>query len=304
MARTKQTVNNKLICTCCGKEKREMDFYMSNSQIHRATNRLSLCKDCLGDMYDKYYAKYKDIKLAIYYMCRCSFICFNISCFNAMSQELKNDNKDREPWRLYMTKLNSLGKKNGAGNDFDYSDSIEKLENNKNVIEDNDLDVESVIRWGNLPKQDLEFLDYNYTQWVTRHKCETRAEEILFGEICQTQLDIKKTRETGGDTTKKVESLQKLMGSANIRPLDQNALNVNENLMMWGTTVQTIEKDEPCEVFEDYRKKEYEDYMGYKGYFYNWVLRPLKNLLSGSKDFNVLQDEKDMDYEMSKTSNE
>lgn len=203
-----------------------------------------------------------------------------------------------------MTKLNSLGKKNGAGNDFDYSDSIEKLENNKNVIEDNDLDVESVIRWGNLPKQDLEFLDYNYTQWVTRHKCETRAEEILFGEICQTQLDIKKTRETGGDTTKKVESLQKLMGSANIRPLDQNALNVNENLMMWGTTVQTIEKDEPCEVFEDYRKKEYEDYMGYKGYFYNWVLRPLKNLLSGSKDFNVLQDEKDMDYEMSKTSNE
>ena len=297
---TKKNIQPKHICTCCGKEKKENDFYISNSKIHKATSRLSICKDCMGEIYNMYFEKYDDIKLALYYMCRCTFICFSLGCYNAVIQEI-NNGRNIEPWRLYMTKLNSLGRKNGAGDDFDSSDTLES-DGSENVesMQDEIVDDEVIARWGNLPKKDLKFLEYNYNQWITRHKCETRAEEILFAEICQTQLDIKKTRENGGDTTKKVEALQKLMGSANIRPLDQNALNVNENLMMWGTVVQTIEKEEPAEVFDDYRKKEYEDYMGYKKYFYNWVLRPLKNLLSGSKDFNIIKDEDLIDEEMNK----
>ena len=55
--------------------------------------------------------------------------------------------------------------------------------------------------------------------------------------------------------------------------------------------VATIEKNEPCEFFSEYRDKEYKDYMGYRKYFDNWVLRGLKNLLAGTKDFNIMLDE-------------
>ena len=188
-------------------------------------------------------------------MCRAVGICFNLGSYNAVLQEIQNG-KTTNVWQIYMTKLNSLGSKNGAGDDFDSSDSIDVKEIISNQNHDSNIDEEIIGRWGNLPISDLEFLEYNYTQWVTRHQCETRAEEILYEEICQMQLDIKKTRETGGDVMKKVEALQKLMSSANIRPLDQNALSVNENAMMWGTTVATVEKEEPCEYFEEYKRQQ------------------------------------------------
>lgn len=280
---------NKVICTCCGEESSERNFYISKSIIYKATSHLPICKKCLGNLYEKYYNKYQDYKLALYYMCRAVGICFNLGSYNAVLQEIQNG-KTTNVWQIYMTKLNSLGGKNGAGDDFDSSDSIDVKEIISNQNNDSNIDEEIIGRWGNLPISDLEFLEYNYTQWVTRHQCETRAEEILYEEICQMQLDIKKTRETGGDVMKKVEALQKLMSSANIRPLDQNALSVNENAMMWGTTVATVEKEEPCEYFEEYKRQQYKDYMGYRKYFDDWVLRPLKNLLSGSKDFNIIQE--------------
>lgn len=283
----------RLTCTCCGAEKREVDFYMSKAYIYKSTGRMPVCKKCLGEVYDRYYRDYEDEKVSLYYMCRALSICFSLSCFMGAIQETSTK-KTTPIWQIYMTKLNSLGSKNGAGVDFDASDSIERNEVSEN---DDETMINDIIKWGNLPKKDIEFLNSQYLSWITRSKCETRAEEILYEEICQMQLDIKKTRENGGDTVKKVEALQKLMASANIRPLDQNAMSVNENMMLWGTIVEAIERNEPCEYFDEEKRKEYKDFKGYRGYFTNWVARPLKNLLASHKDYNIIQDEEfDKDF--------
>ncbi len=278
---------NKYTCTMCGKSQNESNFYLSKSDIYKATGKLPICKSCMGELYDSYYKKYGNEKLALYYLCRKLDVCYNISSYNGVMNEIANG-KQTEAWRIYMTKLNSLGGKNGAGNTFDDSDNIsdEEKEEILNSVQ-GEIPQDMIIKWGRLPKDDLDFLESNYYQWVTRHKCETRAEEILFEEICQMQLDIKKTRENGGDTVKKVEALQKLFTSANIRPLEQSAINTAESTLIMGTIISTIEKNEPCEFFDKYRKKEYSDYMGYKKYFNNWLLRPLKNLMTGSKDFEI-----------------
>ena len=179
-------VANKLCCTCCGAEKREKEFYMSKAYIYKNIGKTPICKVCLGNVYDKYYNRYQNEKEALYYMCRAVSICFSMSCYNATMREISNG-KQSNIWQIYMTKLNSIGSKNGAGDDFDSSDNIES----KEIIYEDD-DSEASIRWGNLPKADLDFLEFNYNQWVTRHQCETRAEEILYEEITQLQLDIKK----------------------------------------------------------------------------------------------------------------
>lgn len=286
------TIKQKLTCSCCGKEKREADFYMSKAYIYKNIGRLPICKMCLGEVYDRYYNKYEDEKTALYYMCRATSLCFDLSCFMGAMQEIASG-KRSNIWQIYMTKLNSIGSKNGAGDDFDASDSIEI--DNTEYSEENDVD--DIMRWGNLPKKDIDFLNGQFASWITRHKCETRAEEILYEEICQMQLDIKKARENGGDTVKKVEALQKLMASANIRPLDQNAMSVNENMMLWGTIVEAIERNEPCEYFEEEKRKEYKDFKGYRSYFTNWVARPLKNLLASHKDYSIIPDEEfDKDF--------
>ena len=61
----KKEVNNKLICTCCGQESSEKNFYISKSFIYKATSHLPICKTCLGNLYDKYYDKYQDYKFSI-----------------------------------------------------------------------------------------------------------------------------------------------------------------------------------------------------------------------------------------------
>ena len=300
MAKTKiaekakdSNIKPKLTCSCCGEEKRESEFYISKAFIYKNTGRLPICKLCLGKVYDRYYDKYEDEKTALYYMCRATSLCFDLSCFMGAMQEISSGKKKSNVWQLYMTKLNSIGSKNGAGDDFDASDEIINSDGSNVDIED----TGDSMRWGNLPKRDVEFLNNQFNSWITRHKCETRAEEILYEEICHMQLDIKKTRESGGDAIKKVEALQKLMASANIRPLDQNAMSVNENMMLWGTIVEAIERTDPCEYFEEEKRKEYRDFKGYRGYFKNWVERPLRNLLASHKDYNIIPDEEfDKDF--------
>ena len=179
----------KLTCSCCGKEKRESEFYMSKAYIYKHIGRLPICKLCLGDVYDRYYNKYEDEKTALYYMCRATSICFNLSCFMGAMQEIAGGKKKSNVWQIYMTKLNSIGNKNGAGDDFDASDEIENTISSEEY--DYDGDIQDNMRWGNLPKKDIEFLNNQFNSWITRHKCETRAEEILYEEICQMQLDIK-----------------------------------------------------------------------------------------------------------------
>lgn len=258
----------------------EKNFYMASNLDFFANGRISICKDCLKEYVyidgEINLDRFKKILRMIDYPF------YN----NEFETALTGKN---ETVGSYFKNI-MLNHKGSTWNNGDLDSSVSLI--NNQLFESSNIEVtpEMVIRWGKLPKEDIEFLETNYYQWVTRHKCETKAEETLYAEITQMQLDIRKTRENGGDVTKKVEALQKLFQSANIRPLDQNAINSSENNMMIGTIISTIEKYEPSEYFDEYKKSQYKDYMGYKKYFTNWVQRPLKNLLSGSKDFNIVSE--------------
>lgn len=270
-------------CTICTSEKKEVDFYKSNSVIFSGIKRMCVCKDCLVDLYGDYVSRCNDTKQAVLKVCERFDVYFDDNLFYAVEQQAKA--KGSILIQIYFQKVNSLNQYSGLT-----YENIVRMES-KISVDNEDTDSEivknSALKWGRLAKDDIEFLESNYFQWTTRHQCQSRAEEILFEEICQIQLDIKKTRESNGDVVKKVEALQKLMTSANIRPLDQNAINSADSTLMMGTIISTIEKNDPCEFFDEYRKKQYSDFMGYKKYFDNWVIRPLKNLMTGSKDFNI-----------------
>lgn len=262
------------------------DFYSASNQEFFKNKKVHICKDCMKSFVymengEFNLDRFKKILMMIDY-----------PFYQMEFESALADKKDTIGIYFKNIQLNHKGA-TWTTSDSNYDKQIinnEIVENNFEITQD------MFVKWGKLPKDDIEFLENNYYQWTTRHQCSNRAEEILFEEICQMQLDIKKTRESSGDVIKKVEALQKLMTSANIRPLDQNAINTAENTLMIGTIISTIEKREPSEYFDEYRKKEYSDYMGYKKYFNLWILRPLKNLLANTKDFNVTyKEEKDGD---------
>lgn len=285
--------NDKQKCPCCGEIKNinTKNFYKSYSILYRNNkeNRMSICKECLLTIADNFKNKFNSESKGLYELCKLLDVYYEKNLFDsAKAQAIKTKSN---PYQIYFQKALSMPQyRDKIFMDSEYFDK--KLDTEEKM---DDCDYDKIIRWGNIPREDAEFLELNYNQWITRHKCETRAEEILYEQIVYMQLDIKQTRESGGDVVKKVEALQKLMASANIRPLDQNAMSINENMMLWGTITEAIEKNEPCEFFEEEKRKEYKDFKGYKTYFKNWVERPLKNLLASHKDYNIIPDEDDGD---------
>lgn len=303
MAGTKRKTTSKIeepkstiLCTCCGVEKAEKNFYMSKSYIYKAINKVPICKKCIGTVYDKYYEKNKIEKLSIYYMCRALGICFNLASFNGAISELEKGSKDTPIWQVYMTKLNSLGGVNGAGDDFDGSDNIdvEEVKENSSVI-----DKEVVKRWGrSFTDDELQWLEDDYLDWTTHNDCSKLSVQRLVQMICIKELEIRTARSKGDSTEKLEKALLTLMDNSSLTPKTMSAINETDSAKVYGIWLKDIEKYRPAEYFQD--KSIYFDFDHIKEYFERFILRPLKNLLTGSRDFdkefNVENDDDYVDY--------
>lgn len=275
----------KLQCYCCGKETKETDFYMSKSFSYKSIGRLPICKECLGNLYDKYFKKYNDSKLAIYYMCRSMDICFSNSCYVGVVSELEN-NPNKLAWKVYMTKLNSLGTSvNGDGIDFDSSDKLDIEKEKERVIEENDLPKDISRKWGSsYSKEDIMWLEDTYKEWTNKYKSDTLSEQKTFKLLTIKEYQINKAIENGNNTDKLEETYLKLMSAGNVTPRDSNASMDDENTKGLGVWTKDIEKYRPAEYFED--KKLYKDFDGLFEYLNRFVFRPLKNFLLKTKEYD------------------
>ncbi|WP_346938169.1 hypothetical protein [uncultured Clostridium sp.] len=282
MAKSNEDI--KMICSCCGKSKNKKDFYISKSFLHKGIERLPLCKECLGIVYDRYYKKYQDYKLSIYYMCRAVGICFNTSSYNAVIQEIENGNATL-PWKIYMTKLNSIGGKNGAGEDFDSSDYIDVESEVQNINIERGLDEETLKKWGvGYSEEDYYWLESTYKEWIEKYKSDTLSEQKTFKLLTIKEFQIMKSIEEGKITDKLEDTYLKLMSAGNVTPRDANASMDDENTKGLGVWTRDIEKYRPAEYFKD--KKMYRDFDGFIDYLNRFVFRPIKNFLMKTKEYD------------------
>ena len=171
------------------------DFYMSKSKLFAATGKLLVCKQCIDNLFNDYFALYGENKKAMYFLCRRLDVPFSIAAFNgATNHSIKTGWKI---WQSYFKEINSLGGTNNYGDCFDQSDDFlddENTENNNINLEKEYLYIsdELIRKWGNLPQQDIIFLEEQYREWCTRYDVSTKAMELLVQEICYQQLNIKR----------------------------------------------------------------------------------------------------------------
>jgi hypothetical protein len=93
-----------------------------------------------------------------------------------------------------------------------------------------------------------------------------------------------KTRAQGKPVDKLEDTFIKFMNAANVTPKDANAIADLDNSNSLGVWIKDIEKYRPAEYFEN--KKKYSDFDNLMDYLNRFILRPLKNLLTGSRDFD------------------
>jgi hypothetical protein len=187
-----------------------------------------------------------------------------------------------------LTALDKLGDaKNKAEKTADelqsnINDSLDESGKEEEIPED------YAFEWGEgLELKDYEYLEKEIEVWKKTHKCDNKAEETLLKEICLTKLDLRKARSTGDDKRVKdlTKSFQDLIKTAALDPAKANAASSGKMFDSFGVWIKDIEENRPAEWVED--KKLFEDVDNLDSYFKKYIVRPIKNFITGSRDFGV-----------------
>lgn len=278
-------------CRICMQTKPVNNFYETTDPFIDRNGYMSICKDCINDLYIKFFASEGTFEKAILRLCRILNIAFNQSAVQAtithIDKMMDRGKNTETPFGIYKSKVTSFSHLNkGAPLTF--------VEPGTTVVTDQLDDSEDSYDlkqfWGEgMNVADYEFLEREYSDWRKTHKSDTKAEITLLKEICFKQLEIRKLRLEGKSVDSALTGLQNLMKTASVDPAKANLASAGKTNETFGEFVRMIEEKEPAEVFGD--EKLFADFDGIERYMKNYILRPLRNFVLGSRDFNINEED-------------
>jgi hypothetical protein len=241
------------------------------------------CKECMNDYYQNKYGQFNgNVSKAIFVTCRRFNYPFNTIKLNEALNQLENKEGSRDKvFQIYMQKLFSRNFKDGDPACFDDGETEHIC-----LIANDEVAQEMIIKWiPGLPPEDYEFLECELEDWQKTHSCDNKAELTLLKHICLKELEIRKMQADHQDTSKALKDLQDLMKTANVDPAKANAASAGKSAECYGVWLKDFEEKEPAEWFEDQEK--FKDMDGLWDYIKNYIIRPIKNFFTGSRDFIV-----------------
>ena len=126
-----------------------------------------------------------------------------------------------------------------------------------------------------------------YDSWVTKYgEPEDKRQEELYVTICYMKLNLQKaTRSDAGGVGALANSYKQLIEAATTEIEDRKRkVEAEMELKPLGVLYRDIEQFTPAEFYKD--KKLYKDFDYLKEYVERFMKRPLKNLLTGSKELD------------------
>lgn len=282
--------DSKCVCCSCGEPLALTKFYKSNSVFY-ADGHLPICKECFSSKFGHFAAEYHSNKMAMQRMCMTFDIYFNETAFDSC------DTDDSTVLGNYFRKLNLSQHKGKTFEDsikegFDLSGDRKPVKETQEVVNvDNDdeenenadmIDPADIEKWGaGLEPTDYTILNSHYRLLSSSNpQCDGNA-EIFIIDLCYTKMQqMKAVRESRVDDYKKLtESYIKSFTQAGLKTVkDTNAM---EDFTI-GVNAETIEKYTPAEYYKN--RSLYKDHDNIGDYIDRFLLRPLRNLMRGTKD--------------------
>jgi hypothetical protein len=246
VARAKQKEINKLTCSSCGEEKIPTDYYTSNSPFHKHTGKQSVCKKCFWEFINGNVDK---LKIAL----RMIDKAFLNELLKSSLEEAEKNGKD--PIKIYMKNISMPQYKTHTWDDSDFEGfkPSKSISTKKQMIDDVEEDIEidkDDIKfmksfWGKgYELDDLIWLQSEYEDWTNRYECDSKGMETLIQEICKQQLDINIRRANGEKVDQQLKTLQDLLGSSNLKPVQETGANAVEQ-ESFGTLLKKYENEKP-----------------------------------------------------------
>jgi hypothetical protein len=290
----------KYYCRKCMKVLSADNFYNAyDGMIIDKNGKFSVCKKCIGDLYDYFYQQYESMEKTTHRMCQALNVRFTNEALDATKAHIQtlidNGKNVSAIFSIYLMKLTATKKSMDKGgiNDFQYED-VGTIFTEKQVdIKKIPIPQDVIEFWGNdIPEEDVLFLEKEFAEFKQTHSTDTRAEVVLLKQVCFNLLDIKKERLAGNNTIKLVKELQELMTKLAISPNVAKANALNAGGDSFGQWIADIEREEPAQWLKsDPRGEIYRDVGNTEEYFQKYIVRPLRGFITGSRDFNVDENE-------------
>lgn len=278
--------DNKYICCSCAESLNLTKFYKSNSDFF-SSGHLPICKECFGNKFWHFASIYHDKAKAMQRMCMAFDIYYDENLFNNC------DTDDDTVLGKYFRKLNMHQYNDKSFEDcvktgFDFlRDKKPSASAQSNTIGEqsddvNEIDPADIEKWGS----GFDGIDYNVLN--THYKllkaanpnCDSN-QEIFITDLCYTKMQQMKSVREGrvDDYNKLTDSYRKTFTQAGLKTVRDSSINEEFTI---GITAETIEKYTPAEYYKN--KELYHDFDNIGEYIERFLLRPLRNLMYGTKD--------------------
>ncbi|WP_025912060.1 hypothetical protein [Priestia flexa] len=275
---------NQKLCMKCEKVKTKSHFYKSMSEWH-GDSTFPYCKHCVKGL----------VNLDDEYAIHTFLIQLDRPFLSDLWEKAVND--DKETLGRYLAFFNVGGDKNKrykdgeiygiVNNEVSHSDNPESVTQIK-VSENFKVSPEMKKKWGESWNDgDIHYLEDFYDEYKNTYSTDTPAQRNLYRNIAIIHLQAEKQLTDGHLKQYKelMELSSKLHNDGNIKPVQSTGANEDKGLSTYGLWIKEVEREEPCEFFEN--KKIYEDADDLKKYLDKWFVRPFKNIFNLSKDFDV-----------------
>ena len=262
---------------------------------------MSVCKSCIQEMYDEEYQRTNSMEQSIHKLCTSLNIMYSneaLSATKAHIQTLIDGGKNvNAVFGIYKQKLTATIKSmdKSSVEEMTYSDVGVIFTSEDINTPDIAIPQEVIERWGDeWSREEIKFLESEYVKFGKSYNTEDHAQVSLLKQVCYTLLELKNARIANDDTKDLTKSLQDIMKSLKIAPSSKGKDGEGSDTELLGLWIKDIETKEPAQWLKtDPRGDMYRDVADVEGYFQKFIVRPIKNFITQSKDFNIEDDDDD-----------
>lgn len=285
-------------CNECRREYPLDRFHESKNPFHK-NGVMLYCKDCCEEIVQHYLKQTGTLETAMWFACSQIGIPFIRKAYEDFEKRIKTfqsksqkEYSEYELFKNYIYCLKKVESKTDDWKDFSATDvqlgDIQHLRKSEELVKAEYEKFE--LDWGKQSTEDYQFLEYRYDVY-TEGKVLSPAQETLYRQLCLVELRKRKKEAKAdftndnnelGDSTKEEQAMiltlmQKLKIDNFAENKDKTDIEKIIERQIW-----EVENTEPCEVID---KEYYKDFCDIGKNWGKDILRCVKNLLVGSKDY-------------------
>lgn len=265
------------------------EFYESKNEWH-LNKVMPYCKACCNNMFKKYLDQYRTLEAACYLTCAHNGIPFIKKVFEAFEDEINGYKNPSQYFGIYLKLLHKMSTKaeKQKWTDFGWSDADYRSMNTVLKSEESLKNQEKELGylWGT--DKDIDQLTYLEHRWeiYTKDKELEPYQEQLYRNLCCADLQIHENEDI--ETAMKIQ--RQCAKDLGLDQFDKQQRKTDVEQML-EYDIFLLEQNEPAEYYQN--KEMYKDFRGIHKGWITEIMRPVINLITGSKEYGLDKDQRD-----------